>query len=298
MRTRKTLGVIAFGLIFAGFGLARAQAQAPSPEAAVANQSTADEGPGSEHTAAEAEAVERAQTGEETEGAHGAHWQTWHADNEVENLASLQRGARNFMGYCLGCHSLKYQRYSRTADDLQIPQEAFDKYLLPPGEKATNYILTSLPQADAEAWFGKAPPDLSLMARARGTDYIYQFLKTFYVDPTKTTGVNNLRLDATAMPHVLSDLEGLKQAVFKNGANRGEGAPADKQFVRFEQLAPGSLSEADYDRFVRDTVNFLDYVGEPTQVQRRALGVWVVLFLLLFTWLAWLLKKEYWKDVH
>jgi ubiquinol-cytochrome c reductase cytochrome c1 subunit len=301
MRTRKALAVIAFGLIFAGFGPARAQAQAPSPEAATANQSTADEGPGSEHTAAEAEVVERARTGEETEGAHGADWQAWHADNEVENLASLQRGARNFMGYCLGCHSLKYQRYSRTADDLQIPQEAFDKYLLPPGEKATNYILSSLPQADAEAWFGKAPPDLSLMARARGTDYIYQFLKTFYVDPTKTTGVNNLRLDTTAMPHVLSELEGLKQAVFKNGADRGAGADkpaADKRFVRFEQLAPGSLSEADYDRFVRDTVNFLDYVSEPAQVQRRALGVWVVLFLLLFTWLAWLLKKEYWKDVH
>jgi ubiquinol-cytochrome c reductase cytochrome c1 subunit len=298
MRTRKsTLAVTAFGLILAGFGAARGQEQASSPEAPVANQSTADEGPGSEHTAAEAEVAERAQAGEETEGAHGTNWQAWHADNEVENLGSLQRGARNFMGYCIGCHSLKYQRYSRTADDLQIPQEAFDEYLLPPGEKATNYILSSLPQADAEAWFGKAPPDLSLMARARGTDYIYQFLKTFYVDPTKATGVNNLRLDTTAMPHVLSELEGLKQAVFKNGAGRGEGA-ADKQFVRFEQLAPGRLSETEYDRFVRDTVNFLDYVSEPTQVQRRALGVWVVLFLLLFTWLAWLLKKEYWKDVH
>jgi len=224
---------------------------------------------------------------------HGgaASWKTWHAANEVENLASLQRGARNFMGYCLGCHSLKYERYSRMQEDLAIPPAQFEKYLLPPGDKSTDYILATLPQADAETWFGKAPPDLSLMARARGPDYIYQFLKTFYTDPSRPTGVNNLRLETTAMPHVLSELEGVKRAVFK-----GEGI--EKTFERFEMLAPGHLSAADYDTFVRDTVNFLDYVSEPTQVQRRALGVWVVLFLLLFTWLAWALKKEYWKDVH
>src|SRR5262245_35593445 len=111
----------------------------------------------------------------------GESWKQLHAGNDVENLASLQRGARNFMGYCLGCHSLKYQRYSRTAEDLEIPEELFAKYLQTPGTKSTDYILTSLPQADAEAWFGKAPPDLSLMARSRGKDYIYQFLKTFHV---------------------------------------------------------------------------------------------------------------------
>jgi ubiquinol-cytochrome c reductase cytochrome c1 subunit len=233
-------------------------------------------------------------------GEGGASWKAWHAGNEVENLGSVQRGARNFMGYCLGCHSLKYQRYSRTAEDLQIPPDVFAKYLLPPGEKPTDYILSTLPPADAEAWFGKVPPDLSLMARARGTDYIYQFLKTFYVDASKPTGVNNLRLDTTAMPHVLSELEGLKQAVFKSvEARRDDGSIVnEKVFDRFESLAPGRLSAADYDVFVRDTVNFLDYVSEPTQVHRRALGVWVVLFLLLFTWLAWLLKKEYWKDIH
>jgi ubiquinol-cytochrome c reductase cytochrome c1 subunit len=224
---------------------------------------------------------------------HGgaASWKAWHAENEVENLASLQRGARNFMGYCLGCHSLKYERYSRMQEDLEIPQAQFEKYLLPPGDKSTDYILSTLPQADAEAWFGKAPPDLSLMARARSPDYLYQFLKTFYADPTRPTGVNNLRLATTAMPHVLSELEGVKRAVFK-----GEGL--EKEFERFETVAPGHLSAADYDIFVRDTVNFLDYVSEPTQAHRRALGVWVVLFLLLFTWLAWLLKKEYWKDVN
>lgn len=233
---------------------------------------------------------------------HGgaAVWKTWHADNEVANLGSLQRGARNFMGYCSGCHSLKYQRYSRTAEDLQIPQELFDKNLLPPGEKSTNYILSTLPAADAETWFGKAPPDLSLIARSRGTDYVYQFLKTFYVDPARPTGVNNLRLETTAMPHVLSELEGVKQAVFKTEQHgeHGVAATSGKVFERFETLAPGRLSAEEYDAFVRDTVNFLDYVSEPAQVQRRSLGVWVVLFLLVFTWLAWLLKKEYWKDVH
>src|SRR5688572_5599336 len=152
----------------------------------------------------------------------GEVWQSWRAENEVANLASLQRGARNFVGYCLGCHSLKYQRYSRTAEDLEIPQEQFEKYLLPPGEKATNYILSSLPATDAEAWFGKAPPDLSLIARSRGSDYIYQFLKTFYADPTKPTGVNNLRLEGTAMPHVLSELEGVKRAVFRTVEKKGE----------------------------------------------------------------------------
>jgi len=231
---------------------------------------------------------------------YGHDWQQWQAANEVSNIASLQRGARNFMSYCQGCHALKYLRYSRLGDDLVIPPEQLEKFLLPPGERASNYILTSMPQADAEAWFGKAPPDLSLIARARGVDYLYQFLKTFYVDPTKATGVNNLRLDSTAMPHALSSLEGLKRAVFRDVEQQGaDGAMIRvKEFAHFEPVAPGSLSAADYDAFVRDLVNFLDYVSEPTQAARRALGVWVVLFLLLFTWFAWSLKKEYWKDVH
>jgi ubiquinol-cytochrome c reductase cytochrome c1 subunit len=156
-----------------------------------------------------------------------------------------------------------------------------------------------MPADDAEAWFGKTPPDLSLMARARGKDYLYQFLKTFYLDPTRQTGANNLRLPTTAMPDVLSALEGLKVAVFKD-VTRSEGGELlhEQVFDHFEQVAPGRLTAAEYDGFVRDTVNFLDYVGEPAQAARRALGVWVVLFLVAFTWLAYLLKREYWKDVH
>jgi ubiquinol-cytochrome c reductase cytochrome c1 subunit len=230
----------------------------------------------------------------------GADWKTQHADTDVANNASLQRGARNFSNYCLGCHSLKYERWSRMAQDLEIPEPLLEKDLMPPGDKPAQYILTSMPVADAEAWFGKTPPDLSLMARARGKDYLYQFLTTFYVDPTRQTGANNLRLPATAMPHVLSELEGLKRAVYKKEEKRGEDGKltTEQVFDHFEQIAPGRLSTADYASFVRDTVNFLDYVGEPTQQARRSLGVWVVLFLLVFTWLAWLMKKEYWKDVH
>lgn len=228
-------------------------------------------------------------------------WQHWHADNEISNLASLQRGAAAFVNYCSGCHSLKYMRYSRLGEDLKIPAEILEANLVPAGSKPTDYVLTSMPPADAEAWFGKAPPDLSLVARSRGTDWVYQFLKTFYVDPTKpATGVDNLALPATAMPHVLSDLEGLKRAVYRNVEVPGAGGATttEKVVEDFELAAPGRLSPAEYDAFVRDIVNFLDYVGEPSQVTRRAVGVWVVLFLLVFTGIAWLLKQEYWKDVR
>jgi ubiquinol-cytochrome c reductase cytochrome c1 subunit len=240
-----------------------------------------------------------AEAGEGAEGAQ-TNWKAWHTDIDVANKAALQRGARNFMNYCVGCHSLKYERYSRLGEDLEIPPELLEKYLIQPGDKTGNYILTTMPAADAEVWFGKAPPDLSLMARARGTDYIYRFLKTFYVDPTRQTGANNLQLATTAMPHVLSELEGLKKPVYKSVEKRGEDGKVttEQVFDHFEQVAPGRMNAEEYDAFVRDTVAFLSYVGEPAQIQRHALGIWVVLFLLVFTWLAWLLKNEYWKDVH
>lgn len=229
-----------------------------------------------------------------------ADYKHWKAKNEVSNIASLQRGARNFLGYCSGCHSLKYVRYSRMAEDLEIPDEQLAEMMLP-GDKPADYILSSMPAADATVWFGKPPPDLSLMVRARGgADYVYRFLKTFHADPTKPTGSNNLTLEGTAMPNVLSEVEGVKKAVYKEETRTGEdGKPhVERVFEKFETIVPGRLSEADYDAFVRDTVNFLDYASEPAQVKRRHLGVFVVLFLIAFTWLAMLLKKEYWKDVH
>lgn len=294
MRTHKqALTLIALSLALA-LGMAGAQ-EAPADEGDGAIASGADmESATAEPAAGSAEEEQHAEEGGDSD------WEHWRVRNEVDNLASLQRGARNFISYCQGCHSLKYVRYSRMAKDLGIPESKLEELLLPPGDKITDYMLTSMPPADAEQWFGKAPPDLSLMVRARGADYIYQFLKTFYVDPTKATGTNNLRLDSTAMPHVLSDLEGLKRAVFRTEEREGPDGEviAERVFERFETVTPGRLTPEQYDNFVRDTVNFLDYASEPSQVARRALGVWVVLFLIVFTWLTWLLKKEYWKDVH
>jgi len=229
-------------------------------------------------------------------GKLGADWQSWRAKNSVSDIPSVQRGARNFVSYCMGCHSLKYEHWSRLGHDLEIPDALLEKDLLPPGDKTTDYILTSMPAADAANWFGKTPPDLSLMARERGTDYLYQLFTTFYVDPTRPTGINNLRLPAIAMPHVLSELEGLKGGVFRT-VRKSDGG-SEQVLDHFVPLAPGRLSATEYEGFVRDTVNFLDYVSDPTQTARHALGVWVVLFLLVFTWLAWLMKREYWKDVH
>jgi ubiquinol-cytochrome c reductase cytochrome c1 subunit len=230
----------------------------------------------------------------------GSDWQTSKANVDVENKASLQRGARNFAQYCLGCHSLKYERWSRMAQDLDVPVELLQKDIMPPGDKPADYVLTSMPATDSATWFGKTPPDLSLIARARGADYLYQLWTTYYVDPTRPTGANNLRLPSIAMPDVLSELEGLKRPVYKTVETKdAEGKThAEQVFDHFDVIAPGRLSTAEYEAFVRDTVNFLSYVGEPSQAARRHLGVWVVLFLLVFTWLAWLLKKEYWKDVH
>jgi ubiquinol-cytochrome c reductase cytochrome c1 subunit len=230
-------------------------------------------------------------------GAEGVNWQGWTAGNEVKNTASLQRGAANFTNYCLGCHSLKYVRWSRVADDLDIPEAVLREQLLPDGAKSTDYILSRIPKAEAEAWFGKLPPDLSLVARSRGPDWVYRFLKGFYADPSRPTGTNNLVLDGASMPAVLSSLEGVKAAVFAEHA-AAAGHAGGKSVERFEELAPGSLKAEQYDDFVRDTVNFLDYAGDPSQVDRRAIGIWAVLFLLVFTAFAWLLKKEYWKDVH
>jgi ubiquinol-cytochrome c reductase cytochrome c1 subunit len=226
-------------------------------------------------------------------------WNDWHAGNEVSNTDSLQRGARNFTNYCAGCHSMKFMRYSRMAKDLKIPTEQLKAYLLPAGATPADYMQASVQPADAVAWFGKEPPDLSLIARSRSPDKLYRFLKTFYLDPSRPTLSNNLVLNNPAMPAVLSDLEGVKAAVFRNVETNVNGRiVSNKVFDHFVTVSPGQLSAAQFDDFVRDTVNFLDYAGEPAQVDRRSIGVWVVLFLLTFTWMAWLLKKEYWKDVH
>ena len=232
--------------------------------------------------------------------AYGSNWQHWQAHATVSDLPSLQRGARDFVGYCLGCHSLKYERWSRLGQDLKIPKDVLVQDLIPPGEKPADYMTSPMPGRDAAKWFGKAPPDLSLIARYRGTNYLYRYLKTFYVDSARASGANNLQFPSVSMPDVVSPLEGLKIAVYKTVQEPGPGGkPISHQvFAHFQQIAPGSMTPRQYDQFVHDTINFLDYVSDPARVERHRLGVWVVLFLLAFTWLAWLLKREYWKDVR
>ena len=218
-----------------------------------------------------------------------------HAETDLSNLASLQRGARNFVNYCLGCHGLKYMRYSQVAEDLALTEDELRANLMFTGDRIYDAMLTAMPAEQARLWFGNAPPDLSLIARSRGVDYVYTFLQAFYVDSSRPTGVNNGVLVQTAMPHVLSSLQGLHKPRYEPDMDE-DGQPVQK-LVGTERLTPGELTAAEYDGFVRDTVAFLEYVSEPEKAKRMALGVWVMLFLLMFLVFARFLYKEYWKDV-
>jgi ubiquinol-cytochrome c reductase cytochrome c1 subunit len=207
------------------------------------------------------------------------------AGTDIKNIESLQRGARNFMNYCSGCHSLKY---------LQIPESELPNLMFT-SDKPFDGINSAMP-GDSEGWFGRPPPDLSLMARARGPDYLYSFLKGFYADKSRIWGVNNLYLQNAAMPHVLYQLQGSQKPVFKNVPDSG--GSARMVLTGVEPMTPGAMKPEEYDQFVRDIVNFLDYAAEPIKAKRQSLGVFVMLFLLVFFVLAYLMKKEYWKDVH
>jgi ubiquinol-cytochrome c reductase cytochrome c1 subunit len=214
---------------------------------------------------------------------------------DINDIDSLQRGARNFMNYCSGCHSLTYVRYSRLGKDLKIPQADLANLMFTT-TKVGDGIESAMPADAAADWFGKAPPDLSLIARERGADYLFSYLKGYYVDSTRPWGVNNLYLPGVAMPHVLAILQGLQRPVYQN--ERDAGGSAHMVLVGVETLSPGTLSAQEYDAFVRDIVNFLDYCGEPIKAKRQSLGIFVTLFLLVGFAFAYLLKKEYWKDVH
>jgi len=212
----------------------------------------------------------------------------------IFDQASLQRGAALFVNYCAGCHSLGLQRYSRIAEDLDLSEEQVMKFLAPKGAKFSETMQAAMDPADGEAWLGKAPPDLSLVARAKpgGRDWTYTFLKSFYVDETRPSGWNNTLLAGSSMPNVLWELQGIQRPVYAEGSHAGS-APST-----LERASPGRVSEAEFDQAVRDITAFLQYVGEPAALKRHTVGLWVVLFLSFFTFLAWLLKQEYWSDVH
>ena len=209
------------------------------------------------------------------------------ANTNVANTASLQRGAKYFENYCLGCHSAQYVRYNRLAEDLQLSEQQLTDNLMFTGEQVFDTMANAMRPEDSERWFGISPPDLSLIARSRGTDYIYTFLRSFYVDPSSPTGVDNVVLPGTAMPHVLWQLQGTQRAVFGG----------EDVLERLEPVRPGELSSAEFDDVVRDIVNFLDYISEPIKRERQQLGIRVIGFLLVFLLIAYMLKKEIWKDV-
>jgi len=227
--------------------------------------------------------------------ASGAEPRLDHVNLDASNMPALQRGAGNFVNYCLGCHSAKYMRYNRVAADLGISEQQLIDNLMFTGERPHDTMRIGIDPEQARRWFGVVPPDLSLIARARGTDYLYTFLRSFYADPAKANGVNNIVLPGTAMPHVLWQLQGVQEAVWE-GHPDAQGN-VQKHFKEFKLVTPGTLTPEEFDGFVRDTVAFLEYIGEPARLKRESLGFPVIAFLVFFTLLAWALKKEYWKDV-
>ncbi|MGR9114983.1 MAG: cytochrome c1 [Gammaproteobacteria bacterium] len=213
------------------------------------------------------------------------------ADIDLTDNASLQRGAKHFVTYCLGCHSAKHIRYLRIALDFDIPQEKVLKEIAPEGASIYDQMHSAMNAHDAEKWFGTMPPDLSLIARSRGADWLYSYLKGFYTDKNRPFGVNNLVFEDVGMPNVLWQQQGEQIATFKDS----EGKKVISKLVPGE---PGQLSASEFDRMVNDLVNFLVYVGEPVQLERQSMGKYVLFFIFMFLILAYLLKREYWKDVH
>lgn len=227
--------------------------------------------------------------------------------NNLCEKASLQHGAALYMNYCSGCHSLKYARFEDVARDIgivdndgQVLDQLVNENLNFLTDKITSPIQNALPKEDGEKWFGVAPPDLSLVARSRGKDWLYTYLKGFYADEKRPWGVNNIIFPDVGMPHILAELQGVQSPIYKKiTVTDDEGHSFEKQVVdHLELTKPGLMTPQEYDKAVTDLVNFLVYVGEPHKLERERLGVWVLLFLVILALFAYLLKREYWKDVH
>ncbi len=218
------------------------------------------------------------------------------ANIDPTNKESLQRGARTFVNYCMGCHSAKYERYNRLGRDLGISDDDIIQNLMFTGEKIGDQMDISMTRAMGKKWFGAAPPDLTLVARVRGIDWLYTYLRTFYLDDSRPFGVNNKVFNNVGMPNVLWQLQGTQKAVYETVVD--DEGHEHQMLEGLELEEAGSQTPAEFDRTVRDLVNFLAYMGEPIKQQRQSLGIKVMLFLLVFFIFAYLLKKEYWKDVH
>lgn len=217
------------------------------------------------------------------------------ANYDLSDKASLQNGAKMFQNYCLGCHQMQYQRYQRAFEDLGIPLELGQQYLQFTGEKVGEHIKNAMPTENAAVWFGAPPPDLTLVARVRGADWLYTYLRTFYVDENKTFGVNNKVFPDVGMPHVLQELQGTPRETTEKAMVDGETVD---RYVGIKTDGNGELSPDEYDKAVLDLVNYLVYTGEPTRLESESLGRWVLAFILVLFVFVFLLKKEYWRDVH
>lgn len=206
-----------------------------------------------------------------------------HANNDLTDKESLKKGFKTYINYCLGCHQLQYQRYNRTFKDLGIEEaDGIENYMYT-GEKSGDHITNTMPKKEAAKWFGIAPPDLTLEARLRSPDWIYTYLRSFYMDSERPFGVNNKVFKDVGMPHVLQDLQGVSSIDEQGNLSVAMG---------------GNLTTEEYDVVVRDLTNFLEYVGEPSKLERKSMGVKVLIFLFIFFIVAYFLKKEYWKDIH
>lgn len=220
------------------------------------------------------------------------------ADTNIRSKESLRRGAQTYMNYCLGCHSMSYQRYNRVAKDLELTEEEMMENLVPPGAKFTDTMEISMDQNQTKAgeWFSKAvAPDLTVIAKARGVDWLYNYLIGFYADSERPSGWNNV-VFTNSMPHVLWELQGIQKPVYKTEMD--EDGNQNKVLSGFEMLQQGTLKPSEYKKLVRDLVNFMDYSSEPAKLIRLRYAPWVLLFLAMFTFMAYLLKVNYFKDIH
>ena len=218
-----------------------------------------------------------------------------HMDVDLSNRASLQRGAKMFVNYCLSCHSAEFMRYNRIGKDLGISEEVLKANFMFGTDKVGDTMKASMSHDDAEQFFGVVPPDLSVIARARGADWLYTYFKTFYIDESRPFGVNNLVFKDVGMPNVLWQLQGSQRL---NKVAHDEAGYHGPRAEDLELISHGSQTEEEFDQTVQDLVNFLVYLGEPVKLKRTKIGTWVLFYLFVLAIITYILKREYWRDIH
>lgn len=221
------------------------------------------------------------------------------APNKTNDIAALQNGAKLFVNHCLNCHSAAFMRFNRLKDIGLTDQQIKDNLLFTT-DKVGETMKSAIDPKQAKAWFGGNPPDLTVIARSRagaggsGADYLYTYLRTFYRDETKITGWNNLAYPNVAMPHVLWDLQGVRTPVYSEKEEHGHKVAI---FKGWQQISPGTMTPLQFDQSMGDLVGYLQWMAEPVQNTRVRIGVWVLVFLLGLTFVAWRLNAAFWKDI-